>query len=63
MKCWNPALNAQGSRVIIVRVQGTSENIFSSSVEELRKKERQDEMHFTIKIGGKTSLPPSYFVL
>jgi hypothetical protein len=39
MKCWNPALNAQGSRVIIVRVQGTSENICSSSVEDIRKKE------------------------
>jgi len=32
-------------------------------VEALRKKERQDETQFTTKIGGKTSLDPSYFVL
>ncbi len=31
--------------------------------EALRKKERQDETQFTTKIGGKTSLGPSYFVL
>jgi hypothetical protein len=32
MKCWNPAFNAQDSRIIIVVVQvGTSENICSSS--------------------------------
>ncbi len=29
----------------------------------VRKKERQDETQFTTKIGGKTSLGPSYFVL
>jgi len=28
-----------------------------------RKKEREDETQFTTKIGGKTSLHPSYFVL
>jgi hypothetical protein len=33
------------------------------SVEALLKKERQDETQFTTKIGGKTSLGPSYFVL
>jgi hypothetical protein len=63
IRCWNSPFNAQGSRLIIVVVQGTGENICSSSVEELRKKERQDETQFTTKIGGKTSLVPSYFVL
>jgi hypothetical protein len=29
----------------------------------LKKKERGDETQFTTKIGGKTSLGPSYFVL
>jgi hypothetical protein len=29
----------------------------------LRKKERGDETQFTTKIGGKTSLGTSYFVL
>jgi hypothetical protein len=32
-------------------------------MEALRKKERQDETPFTTKIGGKTSLGPSYFWL
>jgi len=31
--------------------------------EALRKKERGDETQFTTKVGGKTSLGPSYFVL
>ncbi len=30
---------------------------------EPRRKERGDETQFTTKIGGKTSLGPSYFVL
>jgi len=34
-----------------------------AAVEALRKKERGDETQFTTKIGGKTSLGPSYFVL
>jgi hypothetical protein len=37
--------------------------IYVAAVEALRKKERQDETQFTTKIGGKTSLGPSYFVL
>jgi hypothetical protein len=32
-------------------------------VQTLRKKETQDETQFTTKIGGKTSLGPSYFLL
>jgi hypothetical protein len=37
--------------------------IYLTPVEELRKKERQDETEFTTKIGGKTSLGLSYFAL
>jgi hypothetical protein len=56
MKCWNWAFSAQGSRIIRVSCTGRStENICSSS--------GGDETQFTTKIGGKTSLGPSYFVL
>jgi hypothetical protein len=37
--------------------------IFVVTVEVLKKKEREDEIQFTTKIGGKTRLGPSYFVL
>jgi hypothetical protein len=37
--------------------------IYVAAVEALWKKERGDETQFTTKIGGKTSLGPSYFVL
>jgi len=63
MKCWNSAFNAQGSRVIIVVVQVGAVKIYVAAVEALRKKERGDEIQFTTKIGGKTSLGPTYFVL
>jgi predicted proteasome-type protease len=63
MKCWNLAFSAQDSRVIIVVVQAGALKIYVAVVEALRKKERQDETQFTTKIGGKTSLGPSYFVL
>jgi hypothetical protein len=63
MKCWNSAFNAQGSRLIIVVVQVGEVKIYVAEVEALRKKERQDETQFTTKIGGKTSLGPSYFIL
>jgi len=64
MKCWNSAFDAQGSRLIIVVVQiGAVENIYVAAVEALEKKKRQDETQFTTKIGGKTSLGPSYFIL
>jgi hypothetical protein len=63
MKCWNSAFDAQGSRLIIVVVQiGAVENIYVAAVEALEKKKRQDETQFTTKIGGKTSLGPSYFI-
>jgi hypothetical protein len=63
MKCWNSAFNAQSSRVIIVVVQVGAVKISLAIVETLRKKERKDETQFTTKIGGKTRLSPSYFVL
>ncbi len=37
--------------------------IYAAAVEALRKNERQDETQFTTKIGGKSSLGPSYFIL
>jgi hypothetical protein len=37
--------------------------IYAAAVEALMIKERQDETQFTTKIGGKTSLGPSYFAL
>jgi hypothetical protein len=44
-----------------VVVQLGAMKIYVAAVEALRKKERQDETQFTTKIGGKTSLGPSYF--
>jgi hypothetical protein len=50
-------------RVIIVIVRVGAVKIYVAAVEALRKKERGDETQFTTKIGGKTSLGPSYFNL
>jgi hypothetical protein len=50
-------------RVIIIVVQVRKVKTYVGEVEALRKKERGDETQFTTKIGGKTSLGPSYFVL
>jgi hypothetical protein len=51
-------------RVIIVVVQAGAVKIYvAAAVEALRRKERQDETQFTTKMGGKTSLGPSYFLL
>jgi len=63
MKCWNSAFIAQRLRVIIVIVQVGAVKIYVAAVEALGKKERGDETQFTTKIGGKTSLGPSYFIL
>jgi hypothetical protein len=63
MKWWNSAFNAQGSRVTIVIVPVGAVKIYVETIEALRKEERQDETQYTTKIGGKTSLGPSYFVL
>jgi hypothetical protein len=61
MKCWNSIFNAEGSRVILVVVQVGAVKIYLVAVEALRKKEREEyETQFTIKIGEKTSLGPSY---
>ncbi len=37
--------------------------MYVTAVEALTKKDRQDETQFITKIGGKTSLGPSYFAL
>jgi hypothetical protein len=37
--------------------------IYVAAMQAVRKKETQDETQFTTKIGGKTSLGPSYFIL
>ncbi len=63
MKCRNSAFNAQGSTVTIVVVQLGAVKIYVATVQAIRKKETQDEIQFTTKIGGKTSLGPSYFLL
>jgi hypothetical protein len=63
MKCWNSVFNAQGSKVIIIVVQVGAVKIYVAAVEALKKRERHDEIEFTTKIGGKTSLSPRYFIL
>jgi hypothetical protein len=63
MKCGASAFNVQGSRVIIVFVQVRTVKIYVGAMEALRQKERQDETQCTTKIGGKTSLDPSYLLL
>ncbi len=63
MKCWNSAFHAQGSRVIIVVVQVTAVKIYVAAMKVLKEKERGDETQFITKIGGKTSLGASYFIL
>jgi hypothetical protein len=50
----------KGSRVI---VQVWEVKIYVAAMQALRKKETQGETQFTTKIGGKTSLGPSYFIL
>jgi len=58
MKCWNSAFNAQGFESNYSSCTGrSSENICSSSAGAQEKRKHQ----FTTKIGGKTSLGPSYF--
>jgi hypothetical protein len=55
IKCWNAALNARGSRLIIVVVQLGAVKIYVAAVVALRKKEGQDETQF--------SLPPKLIVI
>jgi len=47
----------------MVVVQVRAMKIYVAAVQALRKKETQDETQFTTKIGGKTSLGLSYFLL
>jgi hypothetical protein len=49
------------STLVVVQVEAVK--IYVAAVEASRNKETQDETHFTTKIGGKTSLGSSYFVL
>ncbi len=56
MNCWYSAVNARGSRLIILVVQLGAVKIYVAAVEALRKKERQDETQFTTKIGGEKIL-------
>jgi hypothetical protein len=53
----------EGWRVIIIVVQVGAVKTYAAAVEAIREKERGDETQFTTKIGGKSSLGPSYFVL
>jgi hypothetical protein len=46
-----------------VVVQVGPVRIYVAAVKALREKERGDETQFSTKIGGKTSLGPSYFLL
>jgi len=57
------SIYAQGSRVIIVVLHVGAVREYIAAVQALRKKKTQDETHFTTKIGGETSLGPSYFLL
>jgi hypothetical protein len=50
MKCWISSCNAQGLRVIIVDVQVGAKKKYVAAVQALRKKERQDETQFIMKI-------------
>jgi len=60
MKCLYSALNAQGSRLIIIIVQLRAVKIYVVGVEALREKERQDETQFTTKIDGFLSFTPPF---
>jgi hypothetical protein len=48
-------------KVLVVQVGAVKISV--AAVEALRKEKRQDETQFTTKIGGKTHLGPSYFLL
>jgi hypothetical protein len=50
MKCRYPALNAQGSRLIIVPVQLGAVKLYVATVEALRKKESQCGMKGSYKV-------------
>jgi len=56
-------MHISGWRVFIIVVQVGTGKIYVAAVEAPRKKQRGDESQSATKIGGKTSLGPSYFVL
>jgi hypothetical protein len=62
MKCWNPAFNARGPRLIVV-VQLGAVKIYAASVEARRKKERQDETQFITKMDGFLSFIPRWMLI
>jgi hypothetical protein len=43
MKCWKWAFHAQGSRLVILALQVGAVKIYATTVEALKKKERQGE--------------------
>ncbi len=63
MKCWNPAFNAQGSRLIIVVVRLVAVKYYVAAMEARRKKERQDETQFTTKIHCFLSFIPRWMLM
>jgi hypothetical protein len=62
-RCSISAFNAHRSKVTTVVVEVGVLKIYVAAMEALNDKERQDETQFNTKIGGKTSLGPSYFAL
>jgi hypothetical protein len=63
VNCWSSALNARGSRLIIVVVKLGAVKIYVAVVEALRKKERQDETQFITKIDGFLSVIPRWMLM
>ncbi len=64
MKCWNSALNAQGSRIIGSTGSSSQKSLCSSGGAQSKGTTRWSSSwssQFATKIGGKTSLGPNYF--
>jgi hypothetical protein len=64
MECWTSAFNAQGSRPFYSSCTvRSSQNICSSSGGAQEKGKERMKLSVYHKIGGKTSMGPSYFAL
>jgi hypothetical protein len=63
VNCWSSAVNARGSRLIIVVVQVGAVKIYVAVVEALRKKETQYETQFITKIDGFLSFIPPWMLM
>jgi hypothetical protein len=63
MKCWNPALNEQGSRLLIVVVQVGAVKIYVAAVRRSGKGKVRMKLSLPPKLVGKLVLGPSYFIL